>query len=132
MVRARRNCSRNSDFRKVIEDMRQRFIARGYSEDVVHKSQRKVSKISRSQTLMPKGPTETRNKKRDNQRVRIILDYTDSSQKLLGIMRKHWTVLTQDRTLRKYIGNKLEWHPTYSRSTTIGILENKQDTPDDY
>ncbi|KAJ1103765.1 hypothetical protein NDU88_001186 [Pleurodeles waltl] len=81
MIRARRNCSKAEEFGKQIRDMGQRFIARGYSETLIHKSMRKVWKIPRRQTL-DLGTSRKKDKAHNrDHKIRIVLDYTENSKK---------------------------------------------------
>ncbi|XP_078543346.1 uncharacterized protein LOC144828767 [Lissotriton helveticus] len=95
MIRMRRNCSTEETFLSNIMETEQRFLERGYPASTLQKADRKVMQVKRKTTL---APTTVRNT--TNRPLAFSTEFTDRSNKVYNILRKHWHLLSDVPTLQ--------------------------------
>ncbi|KAJ1169165.1 hypothetical protein NDU88_001071, partial [Pleurodeles waltl] len=110
MVRARRNCSLETDFLQCVGDMEARFKSRGYSPLIIDKARDRAMRLKRTDTLKHKA------RSRDAS-IRCIVNYTRTAALLQKCMNKHWHVLTADPYLKGIISDTSVL--TYCRGRTL-------------
>lgn len=115
MTRLRRSCSEDKVFLDELDSLEEHFIQRGYSSNVLDNARRKILKTFHRSLLLNKRRVQV-NKKRD-EKISFITGYNTCSQPIYKILRKHWHLLSLDRTLVKYISKKPS--VTYRRGTTL-------------
>ena len=93
-LRVRRNCTLISDYDKHSLMLKDKYIKRGYPEQLVENSRQKARKLDRAPMLNPdrsKTPNE-KNKKDDNV-VPLILTYHPSNYQVKKIINDNWGLL---------------------------------------
>ncbi|XP_053571499.1 uncharacterized protein LOC128661246 [Bombina bombina] len=98
-LRLRRNCSSLSKFDIHAQQMKERFLQRGYSNKCLKKSLWKARKMSRDDLLYGE-----RIKTKGNQ-IRFISMYNDQWNNIRLAMKRNWHILTLDEKVRQAIGD---------------------------
>ncbi|CAJ0951533.1 unnamed protein product, partial [Ranitomeya imitator] len=112
-LRLRRNCSNQRDFKVMADDLRQRFLARGYPDRILREAFRYANQQERGNLLIPK-----REETEPSGTTRIICTYDNGAASVKNIIRKHWDILRMDEDLRDTLGT--EPVITYRRARTLG------------
>ncbi|CAJ0967689.1 unnamed protein product [Ranitomeya imitator] len=108
----KRICTSVETFEVQAEDLRQRFLSRGYSKRSVKKAYNRARNTSRHQLLF----SNPRDK--SNQQVRMITQYHSWWKEMSQILAKHWHILLADPVLKQYLPS----HPSVvaRRSKNLG------------
>ncbi|XP_040285898.1 uncharacterized protein LOC120999093 [Bufo bufo] len=93
--RLKRNCTEGAQFEVEAMHLRDKFLAKQYPSNLLEDSLERVRKLSRRTLLTVK---TAQNKETDSQ-FRIILPYTIQRKKIEEIVKRHWHLLLQDKTL---------------------------------
>ncbi|XP_033122679.1 uncharacterized protein LOC117121552 [Anneissia japonica] len=97
LVRLRRICSDDDDFKNKATEMKQFFNARGYPLNITDRSLEKVHQLTQKDTLQP-------NHNANNiERIPLVLTYHPISKKVAKIARDNFSILTEDRSNTKDI-----------------------------
>ncbi|CAJ0947977.1 unnamed protein product [Ranitomeya imitator] len=96
-LRLRRLCSSFDDFKLRADDMKKRFVDRGYSNRSIKKAYYRAIKTERESLIFPK------HKLQKDTKVRLITEYHSQWDAMRDILSKHWTILTSDPILKEYL-----------------------------
>lgn len=90
-----RNCTRTSDFLSQSQLLKNRFLEKGYSQDLLDGEINAILSLERSSTLIERPKTTV------DSRFKWAFTTTHSlqSKQVKNIFRKHWKVLLNDRLL---------------------------------
>ena len=91
-LRLRRLCSNHDDFLKQLEDMKDNFLARGYTSDVLYAAENRVLSITRSESLLPRD-CDSENS------IPLVIPFNPMSQKVSHIIHKNAKILARDPEL---------------------------------
>lgn len=91
--------------------LRQRLLTRGYSKSLLRKAFNKAARQSRTTLLYKQKSIPL------SQPVRFITHYSRNHNKVRNVLVKHWSLLTNDPILSKYINSKPDI--TYKRSRSL-------------
>lgn len=86
---------------ETFKETEERFLERGYKHRYIQQGQMRAKQLPREETLK-------RKRKEEDNKIRAILTYSKESYQIIGILQKHWHILTKDPDLRLKIGNKPE------------------------
>ncbi|XP_053568388.1 uncharacterized protein LOC128657974 [Bombina bombina] len=98
-LRLRRNCSSLSKFDIHAQQMKERFLQRGYSNKCLKKSLWKARKMSRDDLLYGEKI------KTEGNQIRFISMYNDQWNNIRLAMKRNWHILTLDEKVRQAIGD---------------------------
>ncbi|CAJ0968887.1 unnamed protein product [Ranitomeya imitator] len=98
-LRARRNCSSNEEYKTQADELKTRFLARGYLEGILRKAFNEVKDINRNSLLVP-APT-----KEERPVCRYITTYNNGAQKVRTILQKYWSILNMDEDIGEMVGD---------------------------
>ena len=85
-----RLCSNKDNFESNLEDLRQNLLLRSYKPKIIQEAFDRVSKIERKDALKRVSKTEKENI------TTFITNYHPTMPSISNIVKKHWTVLTDD------------------------------------
>ena len=91
VLRARRICSEKADFDQACEELRERFIERGYHPDEVEEQIKKTSSVK---------PRNLSGTKKTSKRIPFVVTYNRTLPPISKILRKHWNILQLDKNLQ--------------------------------
>ena len=91
VLRARRICSEKADFDQACEELRERFIERGYHPDEVEEQIKKTSSVK---------PGNLSGTKKTSKRIPFVVTYNRTLPPISKILRKHWNILQLDKNLQ--------------------------------
>ncbi|CAJ0921105.1 unnamed protein product [Ranitomeya imitator] len=114
-LRMRRICSSESKFQFQANDLRTRFLERGYAKQCIKAGYNRAKSCIRDELLRPKPKTTNR----ENQ-TRFISTYNGQWQDMRACISKHWDVLKTDATLAKNLTDVPLMTPR--RSKNLGDL----------
>ncbi|CAJ0946809.1 unnamed protein product, partial [Ranitomeya imitator] len=124
-TRIRRNCSNMVDYDREANHLTQQFMDKGYSKPLLEKAQYDVALLPRESLLKKANNSNINNIKEVDLKdqifnLPIITQYHANHKKFVGIIRKHWAILRQD----KIIGDFLPTIPKfiYKKSQSLGQL----------
>ncbi|KAM9316543.1 putative cation-transporting ATPase 13A4 [Gastrophryne carolinensis] len=96
-LRARRNCTLDSDFEQEAANIRTRLNARGYNSRILRRAYKKAKARSRQDLLYkPKAS-------RQNTPLAMISTYTEHHAEIKAILTRHWHILKNDQNLAPLI-----------------------------
>lgn len=99
-LRLHRNCSDPCTFRTQSRDLGDRFLRRGYPQDIIAVAYKGALKRDHISLFNP----HTKEMDRENKtNLRIIGQFDMPSRKVRDIMEKHWGILLLDETLGKLL-----------------------------
>ena len=98
MLRLRRICSRDEDFRLRCEELSKYFLNRGYKKSVITKAVERVSLIPRAASLVY-------SKKNNNDRVPFIITHNPRNPPLRKILSEQHGVLLGDKRMNAAVPN---------------------------
>lgn len=96
MLRLKRICSDDEDFRMQSQSMAEFFRARGYPAHVTNKALRRCSTITRDESLHP-----NINNKSKSQRVPLVLTYHPSVAPVADVITRNWRILTEHSSTQR-------------------------------
>lgn len=98
-LRARRVCSELSDFKKVADDLRVRFRARGYPDGVLRNAYQRALGQNRSTLLskVKRSPSE------ETKTIRFITTYSSGSEQIRDLLKNNWSILCSDPEIREVV-----------------------------
>ncbi|KAM5171926.1 LOW QUALITY PROTEIN: DNA-directed RNA polymerase III subunit RPC2 [Mantella aurantiaca] len=99
-LRIRRNCSRDADLSKEMQDLTSRFKVRGYSNRTIARSKSKALANDRSTILRPRERTT------NSRPIGLITRYGSHWNHLKGILQKHWPILLLDERIAETVGTR--------------------------
>lgn len=101
-LRAKRNCSDESDFEKEAKCLHLRFLNRGYSKKCLKKAYLRAKNQNRASLL------HNIRSKKANPGVRLITTYSSQHKQIRDILNKYWYLLMGDRAIMKTMLSKLK------------------------
>ncbi|CAJ0946808.1 unnamed protein product [Ranitomeya imitator] len=126
-TRIRRNCSNMVDYDREANHLTQQFMDKGYSKPLLEKAQYDVALLPRESLLKKANNSNINNIKEVDLKdqifnLPIITQYHANHKKFVGIIRKHWAILRQD----KIIGDFLPTIPKfiYKKSQSLDKILN--------
>lgn len=96
-LRAKRNCSDESDFEREAKCLRSRFLNRGYSKKCLKKAYLRAKNQNRASLL------HNTSCKKANPGVRLITTYSNQHQQTRDILKKYWYLLMGDEKVAKHL-----------------------------
>ncbi|CAJ0943749.1 unnamed protein product [Ranitomeya imitator] len=111
-LRLKRICSSEETFEIQADDLKNRFLDRGYSKRSVKRAYNRAKHFDRHQLLFSSKQTKATNQ------VRLVTQYHSRWRDMSDILAKHWPILLADPVLKQYLPS----HPfvTARRSKNLG------------
>ncbi|CAJ0945806.1 unnamed protein product [Ranitomeya imitator] len=96
-LRLRRNCSDISNFKEQADDLRRRFLERGYPDHVLNEAYKSSLTKERRDLLVQK------TLKSEEGTTRFITRFSNGAEEIRKILQKHWQILCMDPDIKESI-----------------------------
>lgn len=111
-VRIRCNCSTQEEYVLQARDLKEQFLSWGYPITTLSGAHKKALHTDRSKLLLPQ-------QRINDDKICITGTYDNQAEKIMGILRKHWSLLRLDPDIAQSIPTRPS--ETYRRGRSIGI-----------
>ncbi|XP_053575382.1 lon protease homolog 2, peroxisomal [Bombina bombina] len=125
LLRAKRICNRESDYKKESQEIKNRLLERGYNQSLVDNALDEVTKIKRGDVLQKSTLTKSDHKTKNC--TLFITKYSTEFYEICRILKKYFPMLYGDKQLKTVVERGFKC--VYSRNVTLGnILSPSQIT----
>lgn len=113
LIRIKRNCTIEEDYKDQAHILKERFMKKGYSEMSLNNQINEVNHLSRNRML----ETTTKRQTAFPEVPQIILDFNAQHKEVEKLFKKHWHILKADKHLNAVLPEKPKF--IYKRAPTI-------------
>ena len=104
-LRYRRVITADENLKLNLDKLKSNLIRRGYTLLEINKQFEKVSKLSQRDVLFKQSIA-----KETGNLLPFVIPYDENSVKINDILKRHWNMIEQDETLKRFGQKKPSWH----------------------
>ncbi|XP_071983960.1 uncharacterized protein [Engystomops pustulosus] len=105
-LRLKRICSNESNFEQQAEDLKERFLERGYSRRNIRRAYRRAKFTPRNELLCPNEEKKRWKTVKEGNSTRLITTYNNDWKRLTATISKYWPILHSDKNLSKLVSKR--------------------------